>query len=69
MTSKPTKIPPQDQPIMVPERLTYTINEAARLLGISRAVAYRPGVLPTIRVAGRLLVPRDALHQMLSRVS
>jgi hypothetical protein len=47
------------------ERQTYTIEEAARILGICRAVAYRPGVLPTVRVAGRLLVPRKALEQML----
>ena len=47
------------------ERQTYTIEEAAKILGICRAVAYRPGVLPTIRVAGRLLVPRQALERML----
>ena len=29
------------------ERQTYTIDEAAKILGICRAVAYRKGVLPT----------------------
>jgi hypothetical protein len=48
------------------ERQTYTIDEAAKILGICRAVAYRKGVLPTVRIAGRLLVPKRALHRMLS---
>jgi hypothetical protein len=48
------------------ERQTYTIGEAARILGICRAVAYRPGVLPTVRVGGRRLVPRKALERMLA---
>jgi hypothetical protein len=47
------------------ERQTYTIEEAAKILGICRAVAYRRGVLPTVRVAGRRLVPRRALERML----
>jgi hypothetical protein len=48
------------------ERQTYTIEEAARILGICRSVAYRPGVLPTVRVGGRKLVPKWALEQMLA---
>jgi hypothetical protein len=47
------------------ERQTYTIEEAAKILGICRAVAYRPGVLPTVKIAGRLLVPKHALERML----
>jgi hypothetical protein len=47
------------------ERQTYTVEEAAKILGICRAVAYRKGVLPTVKVAGRLLVPRLALERML----
>ena len=31
------------------ERLTYTVEEAAEILGISRALAYRKGVLPTVQ--------------------
>jgi len=42
------------------ERLTYTIEEAAEMLGISRALAYRRGVLPTVKIAGRRLVPKVA---------
>lgn len=50
------------------ERLTVTVVEAARLLGISRNLAYqaiRLGQLPAISVGRRLLVPRAALLQML----
>jgi excisionase family DNA binding protein len=48
------------------ERQTYTVEEAAKILGICRAVAYRRGVLPTVRVAGRRLVPKQALERMLA---
>ena len=48
------------------ERQTYTIEEAAKILGICRAVAYRKGVLPTVQIAGRRLVPRQALERMLA---
>jgi hypothetical protein len=51
------------------ERQTYTIEEAAIILGICRAVAYRKGVLPTVRVAGRRLVPKRALERMLAETA
>ena len=47
------------------ERQTYTIDEAAKILGICRAVAYRKGVLPTIRIGNRRLVPRHAIARLL----
>jgi len=50
------------------ERLTYTLNEAARRLGISRALAYEAanrGELPVFRIGRRLLVPRAALLRLL----
>ena len=50
------------------ERLTYTIEEAAGMLGISRALAYRRGVLPTVKIAGRRLVPKAALDGMLAKI-
>jgi hypothetical protein len=49
------------------ERQTYTIEEAAKILGICRAVAYRKGVLPTVQIAGRRLVPKVALDRMLAK--
>jgi hypothetical protein len=47
------------------ERQTYTIEEAAKILGICRAVAYRKGVLPVVKIAGRKLVPKRALLRIL----
>jgi excisionase family DNA binding protein len=46
------------------ERLTYTMGEAAGLLGISVATAYEErarGRLQTIKLAGRRLITREAL--------
>jgi prophage tail gpP-like protein len=48
-------------------RQTYTIEEAAKILGVCRAVAYRKGVLPTVRIAGRLVVPKRALERLLNQ--
>ncbi len=51
------------------ERVTMTVEEAARLLGISRGLAYemaRQGRLPTLRLGRRLLVPRARLERLLS---
>jgi excisionase family DNA binding protein len=50
------------------ERLTYTVPEAAQLLGVSRGVAYeaaRTGELPVVRLGTRLLVPRARLEALL----
>lgn len=49
-------------------RQTCTLSEAAELLGISRAAAYRAagkGEIPTVRLGSRLLVPLPLLHRML----
>ena len=48
--------------------VTMTVEEAARLLGISRGAAYRAaaaGQIPTIRIGRRLLVPTARLLEML----
>jgi excisionase family DNA binding protein len=48
---------------------TFTIEEAAQELGISRALAYRAaasGALPALRIGGRVLVLRAALERMLT---
>ena len=50
------------------EPLTMSVNDAARLLGISRGLAYeaaRRGELPTLRLGRRLLVPRARLLDLL----
>ena len=57
--------PDQSQP---PDRLTYSVEEAALLLGISRNSCYeavRKGEIPTIRLGRRLLIPRSRLEAML----
>jgi excisionase family DNA binding protein len=50
------------------ERKAYKVEEAARLLGISRAQAYKPGVLPTFRIGRRILVDAEALDEMIRRL-
>ncbi len=50
-------------------RLTLTVEEAAALLGISRAFAYetvRRGEIPSIRIGRRVLVPRVALDRLVN---
>ena len=50
------------------ERLTLTVEEAATVLGISRAFAYesvRRGDIPHVKIGRRLLVPRAALNRLL----
>lgn len=53
-----------------PERLTYTVEEAALALGISRGLAYdmvRQGVIPSLRLGQRrVLVPRSSLEALLA---
>ncbi len=49
-------------------RRTYSIDEVAKLLGIGRNSAYeaaRRGDFPTIKVGGRIVVPKVALDRML----
>jgi excisionase family DNA binding protein len=62
MTQKP------DQP-----RLTWTVEEAAKRLGIGRGQAYagvRAGQIPSIKIGKRRrLVPVAALERMLSMAS
>lgn len=55
---------------METERLTLTIEETARLLGIGRQLAYdrvKTGEIPVIKIGRRLLVPRSALVKFLER--
>ena len=50
------------------ERRTYTVEEAARILGISRSSAYeaaRKGEIPTIRIGKLLRVPAAQLDRLL----
>lgn len=54
------------------ERLTLTVEETAKLLGIGRQLAYdrvRTGQIPAIRFGRRLVVPKRALERLLEAVS
>lgn len=53
-----------------PIRLTVSVTEAARLLGVSRALAYEliaRGELPALRLGRRLVVPYRALERLVER--
>jgi len=50
--------------------LTMTVEQAAEALGISRSLAYeavRTEELPSVRVGRRILIPRAALEEWLSK--
>lgn len=50
------------------ERATLTVDEAARILGISRNSAYQgvlTGEIPCIKIGRRILVPKAALMKLL----
>ena len=52
------------------ERLTLTVNEVARVLGISRGLAYsmvKTGEIPSVRFGKRVLIPRRALEKLLEQ--
>lgn len=51
------------------EKLVISVDEAAKLLALSRSSAYagvRSGQIPAIRVGRRLLIPRAALEKLLA---
>ena len=52
----------------IDNRLVFTVEEAAQLLGISRSFAYeaaRRGEIPSMRIGRRILVPKAALERFL----
>lgn len=54
---------------MEDKRLTLSVEETARLLGIGRNLCYdrvKTGEIPVIRIGRRLLVPRSALEKLLA---
>ena len=60
---------PNSNPLDPRETPTLTVEEAGRLLGIGRSLAYaaaKDGSLPTIRIGKRILVPTAALLRMLA---
>ncbi len=54
--------------ITLPEPQALSVDQAAVALGIARGTAYRAvhrGELPSVRIGGRLLIPRAALERLL----
>lgn len=50
------------------QKLTLTVPETARVLGIARNSAYvavRAGAIPSLKIGRRILVPRQAVERML----
>jgi excisionase family DNA binding protein len=65
-----TEASPRTRLLHGEDRLTWTITEAAQLLGISRATAYEAahrGELPVRLIGRRMLVPRVALLRLLDQ--
>ena len=52
------------------EKLTLSVEEAGKLMGVSRQVAYqlihRPDV-PTIQIGRRVLIPKKQLEEWMDR--
>ena len=54
------------------DRLTLTVEEFARSVGIGRGLAYesvRSGVVPSVKIGRRILVPKIAVDRWLGGVS
>ena len=52
--------------------LTYTVEQVAEILRISRSTAYRcveTGELPSVRLRRRILIPAEAIEALLSGTS
>jgi excisionase family DNA binding protein len=52
-----------------PVRRTYSIREAAAVLGVSHTFAYElahRGELPVLRLGRRMVVPVEALHRLIA---
>ena len=61
--------PTYSERVATPDKLTYSVPEAAGLLGLSRASAYkavRTKQLPSITLGSRIFIPRVALHRLLN---
>lgn len=54
------------------ECLTYSVEEAARVLGLSRNFAYAAvakGEIPSLKIGRRIVVPRAAIERMVSQAA
>jgi excisionase family DNA binding protein len=63
---------PEPSKVESAECQTLRVEDAAKILGISRGMAYaraEDGSIPTIRLGKRLLVPKAALDKLLMTTS
>ena len=54
--------------ILTPSRQTYSIPDAARILGVNRNTAYeaaKRGDIRAIHIGGRILVPKPEIDRLL----
>lgn len=52
-----------------PERATYSVIEAGKVLGLSRNSMYaavRCGQIPIVKIGSKMLVPKVAIERLLS---
>lgn len=52
------------------KKLTYTVQEVAKLLGLSRSSMYqaiRNNSVPSLRIGGRILISKIELEKLLGR--
>jgi excisionase family DNA binding protein len=67
--STPGTAPQHESTVSTARPITVTVEQAAELLGISRTTAYqcvRDGVIPSVRLRRRILIPTQALDRLLS---
>lgn len=69
MQAQPVGGSAQSSNSAAPDRLAVSVNEAARLLGVSRDLVYdlvARGELPAIRLGRRLVVARRSIQELLA---
>ncbi|MEE9399827.1 MAG: helix-turn-helix domain-containing protein [Dehalococcoidales bacterium] len=57
---------------MAEEKLTLTVSEAAKCLGISRGLAFemvRQNRIPHLKFSRRILIPKKALFDLLEKAA
>ena len=62
----------KQKPEVVGEKLVLNVPEVAALLGLGKTATWEGiwrGEIPHIKVGRRVLVPREALNGMLSRIA
>lgn len=52
------------------EKATFTVEEAAKYLGIGRSLCYRmvkEGSIPSLKLANRIIIPKVRLDELLRK--